>query len=1156
MRKSFFFSVIVLLFCMLILQGPDKVYGEELKAPDYDLMEHAGIDSDVESGAIPEAKDQVEPDTEADESYFIKAETDLFSYPYQTVEDQTLSDYLLSCTEEEIAVWLTSLTEEETKKLLARDTILNESLDYYGTECEQCGFIWGTHYERAYDFYAKLSKCSRKKADYTYASTTGYIEIAFEVPGKATELSKIKVSGIDTTKQTNQRQMNLSCSVINGKYGLALKQPSDGKWHTWSASSNLENVNADLSKCQKNGPSSINYFEFMPEVTFKKPIGYKLSNPVYTNYTTSLHTFYTTMTQKTYTYNGKEYSGIAYLENSLKGDENYDQEKEIYFRASAALGAHYGVGVKSGGTITRNPGNYERATFTLTPAAYTMSYDANGGLSSVASQSVSYGGTYSYPASPKAAEYVISYEAVGGTVNVTSEKVPRCFLGWSLTPSATTGLTGNFLANQTKNGAVVTNYAIWGQAQSPAILPLAAKSYTITYNANGGANSQNTATVAANFLGWGTLATGAQDAGKAGTQYLPSKNVTLYAHYENGTTTMPTANRIGYQLAGWYTAAEGGALVKQEGQLYQPEKDMVLFAQWTPVTYQILLDANGGTLSGETQIQAVYDQAVTLPVPERVGYQFLGWKSETATYTEKEVMNLAKEEGTMVTLKALWEAVDVPYVIHCFFQAYQDGDYVRNEEKDVTAYAKADSVITVPALDESGYETPAAKLVTIAPDGSTVVEFYYALVKSQGTKSDVSGETIKTILDKLNEIDSVTKLSMEDWDRITALIIAATGVNQEFAKELGVIIRDSKVLTEQEKIQLFQAFANGYLSDELRTKLLHAIENSAYSKEEKEALIKAISSLSNLTLEEQQKLKELIEKGSSVSYQINGVSFEIKKNQDGTLSIFLKGLNGKTKVEIPDSVTIAGKTYAVTEISQNAFKNNTSLEQVVLGNNISKIGESAFEGCINLKEILIGPNVKEIGAKAFLRCKKLSKVTIKEGLLVIGMKAFYQCESLSKIKLPKSLLKIKSYAFGKCKNLKTVTFAAEALLVSMQNGVFSECGSLTKIKIPAKVTSIPKKTFYKDKKLISVTGMKRVTKVGESAFESCSKLTHITLDTKLQTIEKRAFYQCKKLKKVTLKSLAITKVGKDAFKKCSAGIKFSIPAKRQAEYAALFKGKY
>lgn len=101
-----------------------------------------------------------------------------------------------------------------------------------------------------------------------------------------------------------------------------------------------------------------------------------------------------------------------------------------------------------------------------------------------------------------------------------------------------------------------------------------------------------------------------------------------------------------------------------------------------------------------------------------------------------------------------------------------------------------------------------------------------------------------------------------------------------------------------------------------------------------------------------------------------------------------------TEISIPASVKIEGKSYKVTSIAKNAFKNNKKLSRVTIGSNVASIGKNAFSGCGKLKSITI----------------KTIRLTGKK----VGSKAFKGIHSKAVIKVPKSrqraykkLLKVK-----------------------------------------------------------------------------------------------------------------------------------------------------
>ncbi len=112
-----------------------------------------------------------------------------------------------------------------------------------------------------------------------------------------------------------------------------------------------------------------------------------------------------------------------------------------------------------------------------------------------------------------------------------------------------------------------------------------------------------------------------------------------------------------------------------------------------------------------------------------------------------------------------------------------------------------------------------------------------------------------------------------------------------------------------------------------------------------------------------------------------------------------------TKVTIPKTVTIGGKSFRVTTIAKNALK-KSKVSSVTIGSNIKTIENSAFEGCGKLTKVTIGSKVTKIGSSAFKNCKKLRTVTIKsKNIKSVGKKAFQKIAPNAKIKVPARKLK-------------------------------------------------------------------------------------------------------------------------------------------------------
>lgn len=238
-----------------------------------------------------------------------------------------------------------------------------------------------------------------------------------------------------------------------------------------------------------------------------------------------------------------------------------------------------------------------------------------------------------------------------------------------------------------------------------------ANTYTVTFDANGGGTpSSTTKTVTYNstygtlptisrtnytFNGWYTAASGGTKITSA-SKVSTSSNHTLYAQWtrtgftvtfnKNGGNTpnplsksvtqgstygtLATCTRNGYTLKGWYTATSGGTKITSSTTV-NLTADQTLYAQWTPITYTISYNANGGTGTTASSTHT-YGTAKTLTTNgfTKFGHTFKGWaktldraEAGTVDYNDKaSVSNLTTTSGGTVNLYAVWETYTKVYI--------------------------------------------------------------------------------------------------------------------------------------------------------------------------------------------------------------------------------------------------------------------------------------------------------------------------------------------------------------------------------------------------------------------------------------------------------------------------------------------------------------
>jgi uncharacterized repeat protein (TIGR02543 family) len=186
------------------------------------------------------------------------------------------------------------------------------------------------------------------------------------------------------------------------------------------------------------------------------------------------------------------------------------------------------------------------------------------------------------------------------------------------------------------------------------------KTYTVTFNANGGTFDNTTANVTDTygelpkpvkeyytFNGWYTFPSGGVKIIQGNKVKIP-RNHTLYAQWTGNPYTLtldanggkvsketvtvyygtkylnqlPTPARENYVFDGWYTTAKAGVKVTS-GTVFDETARKKLYAHWTPKKLTITLIAyNGDSYELEVTCGKKYGK---LPKPVREGYKFGGW---------------------------------------------------------------------------------------------------------------------------------------------------------------------------------------------------------------------------------------------------------------------------------------------------------------------------------------------------------------------------------------------------------------------------------------------------------------------------------------------------------------------------------------------------
>lgn len=217
---------------------------------------------------------------------------------------------------------------------------------------------------------------------------------------------------------------------------------------------------------------------------------------------------------------------------------------------------------------------------------HTVSFNSNGGSAVSPITGVRYGATIGVPIPPTRTGYD--------------------FDGWYKEAAHTN--PWNFSTDTIT--ADITLYAKWDP-----------KSYTVTFNSNGG-----------------------------GTPNPYSKSVKFGEAYGE----LATVNRTGHTFSGWFTTQAGGQR-KYNTSIVNIAGNHTLYAHWSGNTINVIFNPNGGRVTPSTKQITVGGTYGTLPIPTRSGYNFDGWF--TALTGGTEVTNTTNVTNTSNhSIYARWTA--------------------------------------------------------------------------------------------------------------------------------------------------------------------------------------------------------------------------------------------------------------------------------------------------------------------------------------------------------------------------------------------------------------------------------------------------------------------------------------------------------------------
>lgn len=600
---------------------------------------------------------------------------------------------------------------------------------------------------------------------------------------------------------------------------------------------------------------------------------------------------------------------------------------------------------------------------------------------------------------------------------------------------------------------------------------------------------------------------------------------------------LPLPTRTGYDFAGWWTLASGGVQIDMTSVV--DENITTLYANWTPHTYTIHFDPNGGTGS-MSDMMMTYDVTTSLTANAFVkdGWTFIGWATSIGggvEHVEREsISNLSSDDGVTIMLYAVWEQMPTWVITDGVLESV-----FLNGVRDVEIPSNVSSI--------------GEKVFSECYDLETVI--------------------IPT---------SVTNISDRAFDNCTGLKSAIVPNSVERigkyafygCKELGTVNIPTKV-----KMIEWCAFDNcSSLTDVIIPNGVTNIQAHAFYR----------CNLKNINVP-----KSVLHIGTYAFAYCE--ELEYLSLSEGIQSVDSRAFEGCSSLK---SVTLPN---SLCKVSERMFSSCHNLANVVIGTGVTSIGDGAFSGC-GLTSLSIPENVKTIGASAFAYCDGLKTVTMSKGVTTIENTTynnlFDNCANLENINVDinnSSFTSVSGVLYNKDKTRlirvpegKAISqFTVPSSVEIIQNGAFRNCNKITKVIMQSGVRSIDNSVFNNASQLRTITIPSSVTQIGNEAFSYCSNLTAINVDDAnsrfasdggvlynkskttvmacpggstyvvipngVTTIASSAFCGCSKLTGVSIPTSVIN-IANYAFRDCSALTDFSWPKTVERIRGGVFLG--
>ena len=280
-------------------------------------------------------------------------------------------------------------------------------------------------------------------------------------------------------------------------------------------------------------------------------------------------------------------------------------------------------------------------------------------------------------------------------------------------------------------------------------------------------------------------------------------------------------------------------------------------------------------------------------------------------------------------------------------------------------------------------------------------------------------------------------------------------------------------------------------------------------------------------------------------FETNGIFYHITDRNARTVEVTYKGEHPDEyeyeytgdKVNTPKTVTYRGRTFSVTAIASEAFK-NPYISKIDIPDGIVTIEKEAFKHCSLDGVINIPGSVKFIGDAAFYPTQYI------DGFVVDSTNTVYdsreECNAIIETAtntllyggkwtiIPNSVTSIAEKSFA---GVAMDTITIPQSVASIGKAAFTHSG-LTEIHLPGNITVLDEYLFQWSEKLRTITFPKSLREIRLAALSHCG-FTELTIPDSVTTIGDYAFDYNEQLEKVII-GCSVAHIGDYAFDGCNS----------------------